>query len=132
MKTYCVATAVIQDGDKYFIAKRAKTKKIAPDLWEFVTGFVEDHEAAEDTILREMEEEISATGDIVRRLDIVQFDTGDEHWVVIPFLIHITSAPKLDPAEHSASKWVTWEEFEAMPADGLRYEPEAFRQLLKR
>lgn len=52
MKTYCIAAAIIQYGDKYFVAKRANAKKIAPGLWEFVTGFIEDHDAALQALVR--------------------------------------------------------------------------------
>jgi 8-oxo-dGTP pyrophosphatase MutT (NUDIX family) len=130
MKTYCVATAVIQDGDKYFIAKRASSKKIAPGLWEFVTGFVEDHEAAEDTILRELMEEVAAKGVIIRELGILQIDKDQERWIVIPFLVQVMNGVRIDPEEHSTGKWVTWEELEAMPSSALRYDPKQLRQIL--
>jgi 8-oxo-dGTP pyrophosphatase MutT (NUDIX family) len=131
MKTYCIAIAVIWDGNKYFIAKRAKTKKIAPAIWEFVTGFVEDHEAAEDTILREVREEVNAAGVIVRELPVLQMTKGDERWIIIPFLMHLTGDhPTTDPAEHSASRWVTWEELEAIPVNEFRYNIDQLRRAL--
>ena len=123
MKTYCVATAVIQDGSRYFIAKRAKSKKIAPDIWEFITGFVEDHEAAEDTILRELVEEIGARGTIVRELNVIQMNKNNERWIVLPFLVHVFDVCiRTDPQEHSIGKWIAWEELERLPANEFRYD----------
>jgi len=131
MKTYCVATAIIQEDNKYFIAKRAKTKKIAPDLWEFVTGFVEDHEAAEDTILREMIEEIGSRGTIVQELNVIQMNKNDERWIVLPFLVHVSSVDiRTKPEEHSVGEWVTWEELDRLSADEFRYDLNLLSQVL--
>jgi mutator protein MutT len=131
MKTYCVATAIIQDGEQYFIARRAKTKKIAPDLWEFVTGFVEDHEAAEDTIIRELVEEIGAKGTITRNLKIIQMDQQGERWVIIPFLVRVSRKDiHLSPDEHSAGRWVSWAELENVPEKEFRYDPTQLKDSL--
>ena len=83
-KTYCVASAIIKNGDKYFIAKRADSKKFAPGHWEFISGFIEDHEAAEDIILKELREEINTEGTIEKALDIYQFGDEDGRWIVVP------------------------------------------------
>lgn len=132
MKTYCVATAIIQYGDKYFVAKRANTKKIAPGLWEFVTGFIEDHEAAQETILRELEEEIDLKGTIVKELDVVQMKKGNEHWVIIPFVVQAPSTDiKTKPQEHSTGKWATWDELNLFEPDEFRYDLRLFNKLYR-
>jgi len=131
MQTFCVATAIVQDGDKFFIAKRAGTKQIKPGLWEFVTGFVEDHESAEDTILRELLEEVNAHGTIIRELGCIQMLKGGTRWIVIPFLVSVGDTDiRTVPEEHSAGKWITWDELERIPADEFRYDLSAIKRAL--
>ena len=41
MKTYVITTAVIRSENKFLIARGAKTKKFAPNQWEFIAGFMD-------------------------------------------------------------------------------------------
>jgi len=121
MKTYVVTSAIIKNGDKFFIAKRAGTKKFAPGHWEFVSGFIEDHTSAEETIIKELKEEINTEGTIERTLGFYKF--GDEHgcWVVIPFLVGVKDVNiQVNPNEHSEGRWVTWKELEQIPQPDLQ------------
>lgn len=130
-KTYCVASAIIKNGDKFFIAKRADSKKFAPGHWEFISGFIEDHEAAEDTILKELQEEINAQGTIEKSLDIYQFGDEDGRWIVVPFLISVKDSNiQTDPAEHSEGKWATWQELEQMPGADLQEQVSKLKTIL--
>ncbi|GEM_PF-785037 len=132
MRTFCVATAVIQNGDRFFIAKRADTKVIEPGLWEFITGFVEDHEAVEDTILRELVEEINTHGTIVRELDTIQMLKGSTRWIIVPFLVSVNDTNiHTTPGEHSMGKWVTWDELERIPTREFRYVISSMRRALR-
>lgn len=120
-KTYVVTSAIIKNGDKYFIAKRAETKKFAPGHWEFISGFVEEAEPAEETILRELKEEINAEGTIEKTLEPYFFGDVDGRWLVIPFLITVEDPNiQTNPDEHSESRWVTWEELKQMPGADLQ------------
>lgn len=115
-KTYVVTSAIIKNGDKFFIAKRADTKHFAPGKWEFISGFIEEAEPAEETILRELQEEINATGKIEKALKPYFFIDEGENWLVIPFVVSVENPDiKTIPAEHSTGKWVTFEELEQIP-----------------
>jgi 8-oxo-dGTP pyrophosphatase MutT (NUDIX family) len=130
-KTYCVASAIIKDGDKYFVAKRADNKKFAPGHWEFISGFIEEAEPAERTIMRELKEEIGAEGTIEETLNIYQFGDEDGRWIVVPFLISVKDPDiRTNPAEHSEGKWVTWNELEQMPGEDLQEQVRALKTRL--
>lgn len=44
--THVITLAVVKYKDKFLIGKRAKTKKFAPDKWEFISGFIDTSETA--------------------------------------------------------------------------------------
>ncbi|MBI2045584.1 hypothetical protein HYT23_06000, partial [Candidatus Pacearchaeota archaeon] len=50
METRIIASAILKDKNKYLIAKRASSKKYAPGKWEFISGFIETKESAENII----------------------------------------------------------------------------------
>ena len=128
-KTYVVTSAIIKNGDKFFIAKRADTKHFAPGKWEFISGFIEEAEPAEQTILRELQEEINATGKIEKSLPPYFFYDDGENWLVIPFVVSVEDINiKTDPAEHSKGKWVTFEEIGQIP--DLADQAESLKKML--
>lgn len=132
-KTYCVAVAIIIQNRRYFIAKRAMSKKIKPGLWEFVTGFTEDHEAAEDTVLRELQEEIGVNGKIIKSLDLFKMDEEDISWVVIPFLVEVDNAAiQITPEEHELGKWISLNELEKIPQQEFRYDKTKIKRVLSK
>jgi len=51
-----VTAAIIEDGDKFLIARRAKGKNLA-GYWEFPGGKIEAGETAEACLSRELNEE---------------------------------------------------------------------------
>lgn len=120
-KTYVVTSAIIKNGDKFFIAKRADTKRFAPGHWEFISGFIKEAKPVEETILRELKEEINAEGKIEKSLKPYFFDDSDGRWLVVPFLITIKNPNiQTNPSEHSEGRWVTWEELQQMLGSDLQ------------
>jgi 8-oxo-dGTP pyrophosphatase MutT (NUDIX family) len=110
MKTYVIVNAVVQYKNKYLIGKRAPTKRFAPNVWEFITGFIGDKESAEDCILRELEEETRLKGKIIKSgLPYYAKDMGD-FWVIIPFMIEADdNRAVISLKNHSELKWVSKE-----------------------
>lgn len=116
MNTYVIATAIIKSENKFLIAKRAATKKFAPNQWEFVSGFIDTSESAEEIILRELKEELNATGTILATAHSFEFNDEEGRWIVIPFLIQLgTQEAQVNPEDHSELKWVTVEELKSYP-----------------
>ncbi len=111
MKTRIITSAIIKDGDRYLLAKRANSKKYAPGKWEFISGFIDNNKSAEEIILNELREEINAKGKIVKIcLPYVMIDK-EARWIILPFIVKlINNKFKINKKEHSEIKWVSTSE----------------------
>ena len=116
METYVITIAVIRNKNKYLIAKRAATKKFAPNQWEFISGFMDNLESPEETIIREVKEELNTKGSIIRKSDSFDITDGEGKWTVIPFLIELdTQDIQVNKEDHSEMKWIVASEFSNYP-----------------
>lgn len=70
-----------------------------------------------------MFEEMRIVGVVTAQLHIFQMLKKGKRWIVIPFLVATGSREyTLDPNEHSAAQWVTWEELRQIPQAACRYD----------
>lgn len=132
MEVRIITTAIIRNGSKYLIAKRAKTKRFAPNQWEFISGFIDAPETAEEAILREIKEELGIEGKIIDRSN--QFDIVDDEgsWTVIPFLVELSTPDiQVHPEDHSEARWVIADEFNTYPDLKPFLDNEGIQKLLK-
>lgn len=107
IKTFLVVTGVVKSGAKVLLLKRSDIGKIMPGLWEFPSGYIERFESAEQAILREVKEETSLTGEIIKAADPIAVFDGQFRWVVLPFLILVKSNLRVSiSAEHSDHQWI--------------------------
>src|SRR3990172_1389462 len=111
MKTYVITSAIIKHNNKFLIGKRASTKKVSPNQWEFISGFIDSKESAEDIILRELMEEINLKGKIIKSAEPYVIVDNNERWIIIPFLIEVeTNKVNRNDKDHSELLWVNREE----------------------
>lgn len=111
MRTFVVTSAIIKNKGKYLIAKRSNTKEFAPGVWEFISGFIEEKTPAEDTVLRELQEELNIPGKITKSFDAITTTSSEDKWIVIPYHVEVnTRYIKPKENEHSEIRWVTKEE----------------------
>jgi 8-oxo-dGTP diphosphatase len=116
MDTRVYTAAVIMRDDKTLIVKRAATQRFAPNQWEFVSGFMEENETAEQTILRELKEEIGCEAKIIQSLSVYEVTDDEGRWVVVPFLVEIPESSAITLSqEHSDFMWVVKEELSRLP-----------------
>lgn len=115
MNTYVIATALIRykNRQEYLIGRRASTKKFSPDQWEFISGFMDTKESAEEIILREIKEETRLDGRILKIAEPFSLIEEGIRWIVLPYSISVRSKNyKHNPADHSEMKWVSTQELE--------------------
>ena len=109
MKKVNVSAAVIVKDNKYFIAKRNKDKHLG-GYFEFPGGKQDDNETLEQTVIREIKEELNVDITVDRKL-------GEEHYSDEKINVHLhyffctIIRGDIILKEHEESAWVSKEEF---------------------
>lgn len=89
MRRVAVLGVVVHDGKLLCVKHKSYNKPRTEDFWCIPGGGVDDNEALQDALNREMIEEIGIKPDIGGLLYIQQFkDSGREH---LEFFFHITN-----------------------------------------
>jgi 8-oxo-dGTP diphosphatase len=107
MKTSVIVVGVLKFKSKILILHRTSARSSSPNLWQPVSGYIEERESAEDAVLREVKEETGLTGKIVKSGKI--FEVADQwgRWIIVPYLIEAASDDvNIDLNEHSEYKWI--------------------------
>jgi 8-oxo-dGTP diphosphatase len=108
------AVALIDADGRVLIAQRPPGKAMA-GLWEFPGGKMEAGERPEDTLIRELREELSIT---VKEACLAPFTFAShgytEFHLLMPLYLCRRWEGTVTPLEHSALKW-------AMPRDLVNY-----------
>ena len=117
MKTIRVAAAIIIEKGKVFATQRGYGE--FKDGWEFPGGKIEDGETPEQTIVREIAEELDTEIKVGELLEIIEYDYPTFHLSMDCFWAEIVSGD-LILKEHEAAKWLTMESLDSvdwLPAD---------------
>ena len=81
MKTIKVVAAVIRDGDKIFATQRGYG-----DLkggWEFPGGKIEEGETPQESLKREIMEELDTEIEVGELIDTIEYDYPDFHFLFV-------------------------------------------------
>ena len=97
-----------EEGNKYLIMKRASNQKY-PNIWQMVTGKINENEKAYKAALREIEEETNLAANklyIVPNINYF-YDNNDDSITIIPVFVAIIDDDKnlKISSEHSEYKW---------------------------
>lgn len=117
MKTIRVSAAIIKDGDRILATERGYGEY--EGLWEFPGGKREDGESGEETIVREIKEELEADIAVDGYLCTVEHQYEKFHLIMDCYLCHVISGT-ITITEHEAMRWLTEDTLESvewLPAD---------------
>ena len=108
------ATTVVYNSgmQKFLLVKRATTKDRNPGLWEFPGGVVEDKETPQEAAMRELKEETSLTGTVLKtgEAGVVRDNSGSIE--IHPFLILVEKGEVKLSREHTDYQWISKNEVE--------------------
>ena len=117
MKCIEVVAAVIYQDGKVLAAQRGYGE--FKGGWELPCGKIEPGETQEQAIIREIQEEMAATIEVVEKLGTVEYDYPTFHLTMHCFWTTVKDG-KLQLLEHEGAKWVDKETIHTvdwLPAD---------------
>lgn len=117
MKTINVVAAIIIKDNKIFATQRGYGE--FKDGWEFPGGKVEQGEAPENAIVREIKEELDTVIEVIEHFDTVEYDYPNFHLSMKCYICTVVSG-KLELLEHEAAKWLDKDSLDSvawLPAD---------------
>ena len=122
MKIIEVCAAIIINNNKILLTQRGYGEY--KDKWEFPGGKIEENETKEETIIREIKEELDATIKVEKVLTKVEYDYTSFYLKMNVFIASLTSSHLLFK-EHESYKWIGVSELndldalDLLPADRL-------------
>ncbi|MGN1164078.1 MAG: (deoxy)nucleoside triphosphate pyrophosphohydrolase [Candidatus Ornithospirochaeta sp.] len=119
MKNIRVSAAVIMDGERIFAVERGYGEW--KGYWEFPGGKREEGESGEETIRREIKEELDTLINVEDYLSTVEYDYPTFHLTMDTYIANVQEG-RLTLLEHKDAIWITKDEIESLkwlPADRL-------------
>lgn len=122
MKIIEVCAAIIINNNKILLTQRGYGEY--KDKWEFPGGKIEENETKEETIIREIKEELDASIKVEKFLTKVEYDYTSFYLKMNVFITSLTSSHLLFK-EHESYKWIDINELndldalDLLPADRL-------------
>lgn len=116
------AAAVVYQPSRhqFLVVKRSDSRENFPGYWEFPAGLIEDGESPKRAARRELKEETSLTGEIIRSGEPHIQKTDYGRWKVHPFLFIVEKDEVEVTGEHSDYMWVDHDEVGKLKAvDGI-------------
>lgn len=122
MKIIEVCAAIIINNNKILLTQRGYGEY--KDKWEFPGGKIEENETKEETIIREIKEELDASIKVEKFLTKVEYDYTSFYLKMNVFIASLASSHLLFK-EHESYKWIDVSELndldtlDLLPADRL-------------
>lgn len=114
-----VVAAILKKEDKILIAKKREGKPLA-GLWEFPGGKIEEGETPEESIIRELMEEMNIKVRVNEYVGESIYDYGDGKIISLKGFTAEIIEGNIKLTDHDEYKWVTLEEiynYKVAPAD---------------
>lgn len=116
MKIIEVCAAIIINNNKILLTQRGYGEY--KDKWEFLGGKIEENETKEETIIREIKEELDASIKVEKFLTKVEYDYTSFYLKMNVFIASLTSSHLLFK-EHESYKWIDISELNDLDALNL-------------
>ena len=113
MKTLHVAAAVILHGDRILATQRGDGPRRGQ--WEFPGGKREPGKTPEETVVREIREELDAEIRVQRKITTLEYDYPEFHLSMDCFLCSLSEPGHLKLKEHQSARWLRRNELEDVP-----------------
>lgn len=114
-----VVAAILEKEDKILIAKKREGKPLA-GLWEFPGGKIEEGETPEESLIRELMEEMNIKVRVNEYVGESIYDYGDGKVISLKGFTAEIIEGDIKLTDHDEYKWVTLEEicnYRIAPAD---------------
>jgi len=115
-----VCCAIILNGDKILAVQRGPESS-HPMKWEFPGGKIQKNETAEESVVREIQEELSVQIEELFPVEPVGYDYGTKQIRLIPFVCSIQSG-NIILTEHVSMRWFELDEWEDIDWAAADYE----------
>ena len=100
----CALGILFKNGD-ILLGKRSKHRDSYPNVWDMIGGHCENAETLEQTLIRELQEEIGVTPIMFEQIETL-FDSNNDHTYHIFVVTNWIGEPtRLQPEEHSQVGW---------------------------
>ena len=112
MKT--AACAILLRGRKILLGKRSPCRKFYPNVWDLIGGHCEDRESPEQTLLRELKEDLGITPTKFQKISILE-EPNIEAYGAYQYHVYLVTdwhgVPRnQQPQEHSEILWFAIED----------------------
>ena len=107
-----VACAILISDSKVFIAQRADNQAMA-GMWEFPGGKVEKGEKPEETVVRELFEELNMKVEVIEKLKRVTHHYNEFEIILHPFIVKHTQGGII-PKVHSNISFASIDELQSI------------------
>ena len=119
IKMIKVVAAILKKEDKILIAKKREGKPLA-GMWEFPGGKIEEGETPEESLIRELREEMDIKIKVKEYVGQSIYDYGDGKVISLKGFTAEIVEGNIKLTDHDEYKWVTLEEiynYKVAPAD---------------
>ena len=112
-----VGVMIFNSEGKVLLDKRGENVRNEKGTWEFPGGGVRFGETCEETLKRDVKEELDIEIEVIELLEVVDhiLEEENQHWVAPSYIAkHVSGEPKImEPGKCEGVKWVGLSEIDA-------------------